>query len=50
MLITDLLDIPRIEAGQLVREMQEVSLNGVIKQAVVGLDNVARQKGTRIED
>jgi signal transduction histidine kinase len=44
-LITDLLDIPRIEAGQLVREMQELSLNGVVKQAVVGLDNVARQKG-----
>ena len=48
MLITDLLDIPRIEAGQLVREMQEVSLNGVIKQAVVGLDNVARQKGIEL--
>jgi signal transduction histidine kinase len=48
MLITDLLDIPRIEAGQLVREMQEVSLNGVIKQAVVGLDNVARQKGMEL--
>jgi signal transduction histidine kinase len=49
MLITDLLDIPRIEAGQLVREMQEVSLNGVIKQAVVGLDNVARQKGIELK-
>jgi signal transduction histidine kinase len=48
MLITDLLDIPRIEAGQLVREMQELSLNGVIKQAVVGLDNVARQKGLEL--
>jgi signal transduction histidine kinase len=48
MLITDLLDIPRIEAGQLVREMQEVSLNGVIKQAVVGLDNMARQKGIEL--
>jgi len=48
MLITDLLDVPRIEAGQLVREMQEVSLNGVIKQAVVGLDNVARQKGMEL--
>lgn len=48
MLITDLLDVPRIEAGQLVREMQEVSLNGVIKQAVVGLDNVARQKGIEL--
>ncbi len=49
MLITDLLDIPRIEAGQLVREMQEVSLNGVVKQAVVGLDNVARQKGLELK-
>jgi signal transduction histidine kinase len=49
MLITDLLDIPRIEAGQLVREMQEVSVNGVIKQAVVGLDNVARQKGIELK-
>jgi len=48
MLITDLLDVPRIEAGQLVREMQEVSLNGVVKQAVVGLDNVARQKGIEL--
>jgi len=49
MLITDLLDIPRIEAGQLVREMQELSLNSVIKQAVVGLDNVARQKGLELK-
>ena len=49
MLITDLLDIPRIEAGQLVREMQELSLNSVIRQAVVGLDNVARQKGLELK-
>jgi signal transduction histidine kinase len=49
MLITDLLDIPRIEAGQLVREMQELSLNSVIKQAVVGLDNVAKQKGLELK-
>ncbi|TET50575.1 MAG: GAF domain-containing sensor histidine kinase [Dehalococcoidia bacterium] len=48
-LITDLLDIPRIEAGQLEREMQRISLNGVVKQAVVGLDNVARQKGIALE-
>jgi signal transduction histidine kinase len=48
-LITDLLDIPRIEAGQLVREMQELSLNGVVKQAVVGLDRVARQKGLELK-
>ena len=48
-LITDLLDIPRIEAGQLAREMQELSLNTVVKQAVVGLDSVARQKGIALE-
>jgi signal transduction histidine kinase len=48
MLITDLLDVPRIEAGQLVREMQEISLNEVVKQAVAGLDNVARQKGLEL--
>jgi signal transduction histidine kinase len=44
-LITDLLDIPRIEAGQLSREMREISLNDVVKQATDGLDNLARQKG-----
>jgi signal transduction histidine kinase len=49
MLITDLLEVPRIEAGQLVREMKELSLNEVIKQAVVGLDNVARQKGIELK-
>jgi len=48
-LITDLLDIPRIEAGQLKREMKELSLNEVVKQAVEGLDNVARQKGIALK-
>jgi signal transduction histidine kinase len=45
MLITDLLDIPRIEAGQLKREMREISVNEVVKQGTDGLDNLARQKG-----
>lgn len=49
MLITDLLEVPRIEAGQLGREMKELSLNEVVKQAVVGLDNVARQKGIELK-
>ncbi len=44
-LITDLLDIPRIAAGQIEREMAELSLNEVVKQAVEGSDNVARKKG-----
>jgi signal transduction histidine kinase len=49
MLITDLLDIPRIEAGQLKREMREISLNEVIKQATEGLDNLSRQKGLSLK-
>jgi signal transduction histidine kinase len=48
-LITDLLDIPRIEAGQLNREMREISLNDVIKQATDGLDNLTRQKGLTLK-
>ncbi|MFC2050472.1 sensor histidine kinase [Chloroflexota bacterium] len=44
-LITDLLDIPRIEAGQLKREMREISMNEVVIQATDGLDKLARQKG-----
>ncbi len=48
-LITDLLDIPRIEAGQLKREMREISLNDIIKQATDGLDNLARQKGLELK-
>lgn len=48
-LITDLLDIPRIEAGQLRQEMHEVSLNGVIRQALAGMDSLARQKGLELQ-
>ncbi len=44
-LITDLLDIPRIEAGQITREMREISFNEVVKRSVEGLDSLARQKG-----
>jgi signal transduction histidine kinase len=49
MLITDLLDIPRIEAGQLKREMREVSVNEMVKQATDGLDKLARQKGIALK-
>jgi signal transduction histidine kinase len=48
-LITDLLDIPRIEAGQINREMREISVNEVIKQATEGLDSLARQKGLALK-
>ena len=48
-LITDLLDIPRIEAGEVKREMREISLNDIIKQATEGLDNLAKQKGLELK-
>jgi len=44
-LLADLLDIPLIEAGQLEREMEELSLNAAVKQAAEGFDSLARQKG-----
>jgi len=43
-LITDLLDIPRIETGQIAREMREITLNEVVKRSLEGLDNLAKQK------
>ena len=48
-LITDLLDIPRIESGQITREMREISLNEVVKRSLEGLDNVAQQKGLTLK-
>jgi two-component system phosphate regulon sensor histidine kinase PhoR len=48
-LIDDLLDIPRIETGQLVHEMEGISLNEVIRRALDGLDNVAKEKGIKLE-
>jgi signal transduction histidine kinase len=44
-LITDLLDIPRIETGQIAREMREITLNEVVKRSLEGMDNLATQKG-----
>jgi signal transduction histidine kinase len=48
-LITDLLDIPRIETGQITREMREISLNEVVKRSLEGLDNLAQQKGLTLK-
>jgi signal transduction histidine kinase len=48
-LIDDLLDIPRIESGQLVHEMQGLSVNEVIRRALDGLDGLAKDKGIRLE-
>jgi signal transduction histidine kinase len=48
-LISDLLDIPRIETGQLVQEMKEISLREVVKKSLDDLRNTAKEKGIKIK-
>ena len=48
-LITDLLDIPRIESGQIAQEMKEISLNETVKRSTEGLDAIARKKGISLK-
>ncbi len=48
-LISDLLDIPRIEAGQIVQEIKEVSLLEVVKGCVDDLSSKAVEKGIKIK-
>jgi signal transduction histidine kinase len=43
-LIADLLDIPRIEAGQLVQEMKEISFNEVVERSVDSIEGLAKEK------
>jgi len=47
-LISDLLDIPRIETGQIVQEMKETSLRQAIRHSVSELRNLAKQKGLKL--
>jgi len=47
-LISDLLDIPRIETGQMVAEMKQTSLLEVIEHTLDGLGEMARQKGVEL--
>jgi signal transduction histidine kinase len=47
-LISDLLDIPRIETGQILQEMKEVSLAQIIEGCVNDLSNKAREKGLEL--
>jgi signal transduction histidine kinase len=48
-LISDLLDIPRIETGQIVQEMKEVSLRQAIKSSVDSQSGLAREKGIKLK-
>jgi signal transduction histidine kinase len=50
-LVSDLLDIPRIETGQMVQEMKDMSLRKVIETAVGDMRDLAEQKkvGLKVE-
>jgi len=48
-LISDLLDIPRIETGQIVQEMKEISLRQVIRNSIEGQSNLAKEKGIKLK-
>jgi len=48
-LISDLLDIPRIESGQIVQEIKEVSLCQLIKCSCDELYNQAKEKGIELK-
>jgi len=48
-LISDLLDIPRIETGQIVSEMKEVSLPQVVKNSLADLRNLAKEKRIKLK-
>jgi len=48
-LISDLLDIPRIETGQIVEEMKLVSLSKVIRDSIRDMREQAKQKKLKLE-
>ncbi len=48
-LISDLLDIPRIETGQIVQEMKAVSLYEVINDCLSDQRRLAEEKGLKLE-
>jgi len=48
-LISDLLDIPRIETGQIVEEMKLVSLGKIIRDSIRDLRELAKQRKLKLE-
>ena len=47
-LISDLLDIPRIETGQIIQEMKEFSLRQVIRTCLHDQRKLAKEKGVKL--
>ena len=48
-LISDLLDIPRIESGQIVQEIKEISLCQLVKGSCDDLHHQAKEKGVELK-
>ena len=48
-LISDLLDIPRIETGQIVQEIEEISLLKVVRGCLEDQWKLAEEKGVKVE-
>jgi len=48
-LISDLLDIPRIETGQIIQELKEVSLRQAIRNSLEGQRSLAKEKGIKLK-
>jgi len=48
-LISDLLDIPRIETGQLVQEMKDISLRQAIRNSLQEQRSLAKEKGVKLK-
>ena len=48
-LISDLLDIPRMEAGQLVQEMKDLSFNEIVDRSIDSVERLAREKNLALD-
>jgi signal transduction histidine kinase len=48
-LISDLLDIPRIETGQIMQDIKSISLREVIRHSLDDLRNTAKEKGIKLK-
>ncbi|MBA7478860.1 Adaptive-response sensory-kinase SasA [subsurface metagenome] len=48
-LISDLLDIPHIEIGQIVQEMRYISLREVVRRSLDDLRDLAKEKGVKLK-
>jgi signal transduction histidine kinase len=48
-LISDLLDVPRIETGQIVQEMKEISLHQVLSDSIEGQQHLISEKSVKLK-